>query len=323
VPSQFPVFPAPPGATIAYRASPLERIVNVHWGGIGAVYFDGATWLSKTPLPPELTDSGTGIFSVWVKPDDLSFVPYLFSVGPFDQFGIGLNTDGTVLGPIGYVGYEYDDSGTTLLNQRYSYNVPGIPPRLQIGTAQYWHLLLAWKTTGAVVETQVTVNGVYAGTLTQDYSATPNYDAAYPPVIDYLGNRRKDFDGTILAGPNTELLALSLTAGGDAYKGDVAELYFAPGQYLDISVAENIAKFINTIDSPSRPVDLGAGGITPTGTKPLVLLHVGPVTDNAGAATFANNTAAAVPWSFAVTGAILPPHTMPVQLPLPPRSTRA
>lgn len=51
--------------------------------------------------------------------------------------------------------------------------------------------------------------------------------------------------------------------------GSVAELWCAPGVYLDLSVTANRRKFVTAdID----PVDLGATGNTPTGSDPLVFM---------------------------------------------------
>jgi hypothetical protein len=47
----------------------------------------------------------------------------------------------------------------------------------------------------------------------------------------------------------------------------MAELYFAPGQYLDFSTESNRRKFITAIGTP---MDLGSDGSAPTGTAPLV-----------------------------------------------------
>lgn len=49
----------------------------------------------------------------------------------------------------------------------------------------------------------------------------------------------------------------------------VSDFYMAMGQFLDFTVGGNVAKFI----SGGIPVDLGTGGITPTGTSPTIFLH--------------------------------------------------
>jgi hypothetical protein len=50
--------------------------------------------------------------------------------------------------------------------------------------------------------------------------------------------------------------------------GMISELYFAPGQYLDLSNPANLAKFYNA----GYAVDLGSTGSIPTGTAPAVYL---------------------------------------------------
>lgn len=60
------------------------------------------------------------------------------------------------------------------------------------------------------------------------------------------------------------------TSGG-RMDGGLAELYFAPGEYLDFSVASNRRKFITSV---GKPVNLGATGTLPTGNAPLVYLHL-------------------------------------------------
>lgn len=55
--------------------------------------------------------------------------------------------------------------------------------------------------------------------------------------------------------------------GASKYDGDMAEFYLT-NEFLDISVEANRRKFI---DADGFPVDLGVGGITPTGTVPLLL----------------------------------------------------
>lgn len=55
----------------------------------------------------------------------------------------------------------------------------------------------------------------------------------------------------------------------DEYKGDIGQFYFTQ-EYLDLTVASNLAKFI---DALGNPVDLGSNGSTPTGNRPLIYLN--------------------------------------------------
>jgi hypothetical protein len=57
--------------------------------------------------------------------------------------------------------------------------------------------------------------------------------------------------------------------GADKFNGDVADLWWAPGVYLDLTVTANRRKFIS---ADRRPVPLGANGQTPTGSAPLIFL---------------------------------------------------
>lgn len=92
----------------------------------------------------------------------------------------------------------------------------------------------------------------------------------------------------------------SWTVGADngttgKWNGGIAEVYFAPNQYLDFSVQANREKFILA----GKPVDLGDDGSTPTGVAPLIYCHL----DNGeSAANFATNRAGA--GDFTVTGAL-------------------
>lgn len=78
--------------------------------------------------------------------------------------------------------------------------------------------------------------------------------------------------------------------------GCLAEIYFAPGQYLDFSLEYNRRKFIS---STGKPVHLGITGATPTGTAPLVYMHL----DNGEAvANFATNRGTG--GNFTITGTL-------------------
>ena len=85
--------------------------------------------------------------------------------------------------------------------------------------------------------------------------------------------------------------------------GCLAELYFAPGQYLDLSITENRRKFIS---ATGKPVHLGVDGSLPTGTAPIVYLHL----DNGEAvANFATNRGTG--GNFTITGTLDTASTSP------------
>lgn len=59
------------------------------------------------------------------------------------------------------------------------------------------------------------------------------------------------------------------TTGNNKFNGCIAETWFAPGQYIDFSVAANVQKF-RTVSG--RPANLGPAGALPTGVAPAVYL---------------------------------------------------
>ncbi len=59
---------------------------------------------------------------------------------------------------------------------------------------------------------------------------------------------------------------IGANSGSNKFNGDFAEVYLT-NEYLDISQVANRRKFI---DASGYPVDMGSGGITPTGTAALI-----------------------------------------------------
>jgi len=76
--------------------------------------------------------------------------------------------------------------------------------------------------------------------------------------------------------PRTGIFTNGFAPGtlGQTYFGNFAEFYFAPTQYLDLSVTSNLRKFITT--GGGTP-DLGSNAATPTGTSPTIYFK-GPTT---------------------------------------------
>jgi hypothetical protein len=61
----------------------------------------------------------------------------------------------------------------------------------------------------------------------------------------------------------------SRASGSGKVNGDLAEVWFAPGIYIDLSIESNRRKFIS---ATGNPVYLGANGELPTGSSPIVFL---------------------------------------------------
>lgn len=83
---------------------------------------------------------------------------------------------------------------------------------------------------------------------------------------------------------------------GNRFNGALAEFYFAPGQYLDFSLASNRRKFIS---ASGKPVHLGATGSLPTGTAPIIYQHLD---DGEAVANFATNRGTG--GNFTITGTL-------------------
>lgn len=109
--------------------------------------------------------------------------------------------------------------------------------------ASWIHVLAAWDLAASTV--QLVING------SSDIAGAPT---ATNDTIDY----------TVADYCVGGLMGTSL-----AWNGAMCEVYFAPGQYLDISSAANVQKFRS---SAGKPVDLGSTGSTPTGTAPILYL---------------------------------------------------
>lgn len=60
------------------------------------------------------------------------------------------------------------------------------------------------------------------------------------------------------------------TTGANPFDGAVSELYFAPGEFLDLSIEANRRLFIT---SDLKPVDLGPGCYKPTGTVAIICMQ--------------------------------------------------
>lgn len=139
--------------------------------------------------------------------------------------------------------------------------------------AAWLHIIMAWNLAAAAG--QMIVNGAsdLAGgaTLTND-------------TIDYT---RADW------------AVGASTAGASKFNGAMAEVYFAPGQYLDMSEAANVQKFRT---SAGKPVDLGTDGSTPTGVAPILYLK---------SAYTAFNTNSGTGGNLSVTGTLTASATSP------------
>jgi len=111
-------------------------------------------------------------------------------------------------------------------------------------------------------------------------------------------------DAGAIAGSNTDAAAAfmvdytrvgwavaSSLGGLSPLNGCLSEVFFAPGQFIDLSIAGNRAKFI----SGGKPVYLGPDGSTPLGVVPLLYLRNPAATCNVNSGSGGNMTISGAP----------------------------
>ena len=191
--------------------------------------------------------------------------------------------------------FRADASGTALLfdaNVNTSY-------RVQIAWTAANKVWCLFSTNGGgTLVLDVISSALATGTW---YHVLLSFDASASARHLYI-NGTSDANSVTQTNNNIDWSGINNTVVGDIngtgfkFDGGLAEFYFAPGQYLDFSVQANREKFRT---SGGKPANLGATGSSPTGTDPLIYLHLD---DGETANNFAINRAAS--GNFTVTGAL-------------------
>jgi hypothetical protein len=208
--------------------------------------FDGTNdYMTRGASLSGVADSKSGILSAWVRLDGGNGVTGFIFNAPIaigdlvNRFELQRNNNNNFF----LVGGR-NAAGTQILKLESSGGY--------VAGATWRHVLASWDLATAAGHLYINdVSDITSSTLTND---TIDYT-----VADFVIGARGD--------------------GASKLNGCLAELYFAPGQYLDFSVAANRRKFISAI---GKPVPLGTTGVLPTGTAPLVYQHL----DNLEAVTF-------------------------------------
>ena len=210
-------------------------------------------------------DSKTGILSVWLRIDggDGGIRRVIEGID-------GINTTFARIGSDNKFGIRADNtSGTEIL---------ALSSDTAYTAAATWlHVLMSWNL--ATASGHLYVNDV------EDLAAAPTLT---DDTIDYT-----------LA--NWGIGSVGLTV--PSWNGCMAELYFAPGQYLDFSNVYYRRKFISY---GGKPVYLGTDGSLPTGTAPIVYSHLA---DAEAVANFATNRGTG--GDFTITGTLATGSTSP------------
>lgn len=232
-----------------------------------AVKFDGANdYLTRGADLTSIADSKSGIVSFWIRIDDpqvATAMTVLENLVSVAGFQI-LKLTSNLLRVVGK-----NAATTTILN---------ITNTAALTGAKWHHFLASWDL--ATTTTHVYLNDVSDKTSNTVTNDTIDYATATPNWA--VGSRT---DATL------------------KFNGALAELYFAPGQYLDFSTESNRRKFI---DADGLPVSLGADGSTPTTTAPAIYLKGDNSAFGVNSGTGGN---------FTVNGALEKASTAPATLP--------
>ena len=260
------------GSGLQSMSEGVQRIISALPFEVDAVNFDGTNdYLLKTTALSGVSDSRTGIFSCWLNM----------------QGGDGTNQDI----------YAADGDGSVCTILRRSANIVRvtlannlISSAFQFASTEtlvvadgWTNVLISWDTNAAA--------GLKTGHLyfnDADASVSVLLDSSAAFDVDYVAS---------------EWAAGASTSASRKLNADMAELYFAPGQFLDFSVEANRRLFI---DAGGKPVDLGSDGSTPTGAAPAVYFSVLP---GDAASDFATNRATG--GNFTETGTLALAGTSP------------
>lgn len=133
-------------------------------------------------------------------------------------------------------------------------------------------LIIDLYTSGVVNILRMASSAVAAGSGWKHFLAS--WDLAAGATHLYLNDVS---DKTLLTGPTNQTIDYTRTqhrvgaraGGNNKIHADLADLWFSPSTYIDLSVEANRRKFIS---AAGKPVDLGPTGALPTGTAPIIFL---------------------------------------------------
>lgn len=200
---------------------------------VNAVDFDGASdYLSRASDLTGDADSSQGILSVWMRLDSAPSTPFIIG-NDSAYFSLHMLSNKLRI-------ESYDSAAAN----RFTFKTVNS----YTSTSGWMHLLAAWDTNFS------------AGNKLSHLYINDSSDI----TVEYDGDSAFNIDYT-----RTIWEICSRAGGANKFDGAIAELYFAPGHYLDFSDSSNRRKFIT---AGGKPVDLGADGSTPTGSQPILYL---------------------------------------------------
>jgi hypothetical protein len=225
----------------------IEPVDTTAGWGCDALPFNGAVYLARGGNLTGIADSKLGILSAWVtplpRPVGLAYCWFNGADVALGSMIVANQNTNTIPQANRFMGvFALGSAGA---NQ--DVGLSG----LEAGPYGMVHILAAW-------DIGLNVGALYVNDVLIDNTLNRVLDE----VIPYTTATDWKIGGLIG----------SVT---DAW-GPLAEIYFAPGQYLDLTVAANRRKFNALIADRVLPVSLGTDGSTPTGTAPRVYLHLDP-----------------------------------------------
>lgn len=213
----------------------LSAIGNINGSTyvVNATKLDGSTnFLDRGAQLTGIADSKSISFSLWARIDAL-------------QLGFILDIENTSAGATGFY-IEYDGVS--------NFHVVGLNAAtttiLNVATTAGYGISTKWLNILFSANLATGATNLYVNNVSDKNAITATND-------------------TISFTKNDCRIGADTTAGGNKFNGGLAEIWCAPGQFIDFSVAGNRALFI---DSNGFPVNLGSTGQTPTGTSPVIYL---------------------------------------------------
>ncbi|MFZ1742653.1 MAG: LamG-like jellyroll fold domain-containing protein [Pontixanthobacter sp.] len=223
------VYDAPLFGQAIKRIYAGERVVFDKYAPNGVV-FDGSTYLSRS-APVGAADSNKFTFSAWMKAaTDASSLPIMSMSSGFSLTRTTPSATITVFGAGG---------GATRLNLRTTSSA--------LAVADGWrHVIMSFDLSDTAKRRIYVDDANMALTVTTYSNANIAFATGAPPI--YIG---ANFTAT------------------SKYSGSMAEVWFQPGTYLDLTDESVRRKFIT---ADGKPECLGLQGQRPTGSAPLLYL---------------------------------------------------
>lgn len=238
---------------------------------VASADFDGTNdYMTRGAGLSSAADSKLGTFSAWLRLDGLSAVANGNILCATSALGGSSALFSVALLPsAGTIRFTaFNATPTTILNLDSASLSPG---------ASWHHIIASWDMA------DVAKRHIYV-----DDSSAISVNTYTNDVIDYT-------QGDWAVG--------ALANGTQLLSGCLADLWFAPGQYIDLSVTANRRLFRSAL---GKPVFLGLDGSAPTGVSPLVY-HKLYRSD--AVASFATNRGSG--GNFTITGTLDPATTNP------------